>query len=117
VEQNGNSLSLTPIETSGSVTSAQELSGTVDMPMGFAFLTRAASRVEGPRANGHTFYVTEASADSVWFISSVETFPGTHTEVNMSARGTSTMVFRESSASGPVYTTCVFGETFTGWKL
>ena len=117
IDHSGDSLSLAPLSASGSPISAEALSGHLDMTTGPVLLSRSATRVEGPRAGGHTFYVVEARADSLRFFPAVETPPGNRTEVDLIAQGTATFTFRENSASGSTFTTCSFTETITGSKI
>ena len=115
VQLNGSSILLTPGSSSAIQLSSVPLSGRFEAPT--ALLTLTATQTEGPRAGGHTFSVSKDGADSVTFLSFVETPPGNRAEVTVTGSGTGTFAFRDGGPTGPVFTTCTFTDSISGTKI
>lgn len=117
VQQSGANLSVAPLDATGYTVSSQMLRGTIDLPSGAGSLARVApSRIEGPRANGHTFYVSDTASALARFNVLVGTpvavgGPATDAGVASLTRVTETLVFRDSGATGPIFTTCVVSDS------
>lgn len=110
-------VSIVPGSSSGGSLSSLALSGPIDPPSLLGAVSRTVSRTEGPRAGSHTFFVVESAEDSVWFTPAPELPPGNRIEVNFTAHGTGSALFRDGSPSGSVFTTCTFLDTLVGTKV
>jgi hypothetical protein len=110
---NASVVSIVPQNAAGAPISAFTLSGTL-LWNDSAYLSRSSTLNEGPRAGGHTFVVTETSADSGEFISIVGF--GAPVAVLLTARGRTTFAFHDGGVSGPVFTTCAVADTVKGQK-
>ncbi len=81
-----------------------------------AHLSSISTRAEGPRVGGHSFFVTQANADTAWFITLVLDPPGA-TEVDLRGSGAEEFTFRDGDPAGSIYTTCVVTDSISGRRL
>ncbi|HEY5086102.1 MAG TPA: hypothetical protein VII66_01975 [Gemmatimonadaceae bacterium] len=117
VQQSGTGLSIAPLDATGHAVSSQTLRGTIDLSSGAGSLARAAPpRIEGPRADGHTFYVADTASALARFnvlVGTPVTVGGSATDAGVASLTlvTETLVFRDSGATGPIFTTCVVSDS------
>jgi hypothetical protein len=76
-------------------------------------------RTEGPRAGGHTFYVTEHGTASGQYSSGllVLTPPGNGIAMLTQSTGLDVYIFREANANGQIFTTCTIADLTNGSRV
>jgi hypothetical protein len=111
VRQSGSRLTVSAeLDEQGRPLPGLDFVGTVAADGSFALARSLSMGAEGPRAGGHTFYVTQQASIAGHF----EVVAG---QAQMSAAGTFTDVFRDEGTSGPVFTTCTLPFTTTATRV
>jgi len=111
VEESGNTISVTPLDSSGHRVNVAALHGTMTGTTGLLEIA-VAPRMESPRDAGHMFSVSERGTGTIRFAGLVATptRPGQGTVISgMVAQivESDTFSFREGDVAGAVFTTCV----------
>lgn len=114
IQQHADSISVNALDASGKSINATALTGSLGGPTDPVFLSRSSSQVEGVRADGHAFYVSETATDTGMFYYAVRTPPGQGTQISFLASGADVFVFRDGGPAGGVFTTCTVIEKLTG---
>ena len=118
IRQSGTSIQIALADSGHRDQIPSTLRGTIDET--FRISSTSASgppRLEGIRAGGHQFTVTESAIDTSMFRPSISTQDGTVTGLTFLSIGSRLFAFHDGGPDGIVFTTCVVADTGRGGTI